>query len=46
MLKSLLPKEVRGNITIDDVRLKSDLTTKKTKRFTERSLFYVILRFT
>ena len=32
MLKSLLPKEVRGNITIDDVRLKSDLTTKKKQK--------------
>ena len=46
MLKSLLPKEVKVNITIDDVRLKSNSTTKKTIRFTKKSFFYVILGFT
>ena len=30
MSKSLLPKEAKVNITIDDVRLKSNLTTNKT----------------
>ena len=35
MLKSLLPIEVKVNITIDDIRLKSNLTTNKTIRFTK-----------
>ena len=34
-LKSLLPKEVKLNITIDDIRLKSKLTTNKTTIFTK-----------
>ena len=47
MLKSLLPKEVKVNITVDEIRLKSNLTTNKTIRFTKKkSLFYVILGFT
>ena len=46
MLKSLLPKEVKVNITIDDVRLKLNLTTNKTIRFTKKSFFYGILGFT
>ena len=46
MLKSLLPKEVKVNNTIDDIRLKSNLTTNKTIRFTKKSFFYVILGFT
>ena len=33
MLKSLLPNEVKVNITIDDVRLRSNLTTNKTIGF-------------
>ena len=37
MLKSLLPKEVEVIFTFDDVRLKSNLTTKKTIRFTKKS---------
>ena len=48
-LKSLLPKEVKVNITIDDVRIKSNLTnltTNKTIRFTKKSFFYTILGFT
>ena len=36
MLKFLLHKEVKVNITIDDVRLKSNLTTNKTNRFTKK----------
>ena len=43
MSKSLFPKEVKVNITIDDVRLKSNLTTNKTIRFTKQSFFYTIL---
>ena len=46
MLKSLLPKEVKVNITNDDFRLKSKLTTNKTSRFTKKSFYYVILGFT
>ena len=46
MFKSLLPKEVEVNITIDDVRLKSNLSSNKTIRFTKKSFFYVILAFT
>ena len=45
-LKSLLPKDVRVNITIDNIRLKSILTTNKTIRFTKRPFFHIILGFT
>ena len=37
ILKSLLPKEVEVNINIDDNRLRSNLTTNKTIRFTKKS---------
>ena len=37
MLKSSLPNEVKVNITIDDIRLKSNLTTNKPVRFTRKS---------
>ena len=46
MLKSLLPNDVKINITIDDIRLKSNLTTNETFRFTEKSFFYTTLGFT
>ena len=46
MLKSLLPKEAKVIITIDDVRLKSNLTRDKTIWFSKKSFFYVILGFT
>ena len=46
MLKSLLPIGVKINITNDDIRLKSTLTTNKTIRFTKRKFFYTILGFT
>ena len=45
MLKPLLPKEAKVNITIDDIRLKSNLTTNKSIRFTENIFFYTILNF-
>ena len=45
MLKSLLPKVVKVNITFDDVRLKSNLSTNKTIRFTKKSFFYTTLKF-
>ena len=34
------------NVTIDDVRLKSNLKTNQTLIFTEKSFFYTILGFT
>ena len=43
MLKSLLPKEVKVNITIDCVGLK--FFTKKTIRFTKKSFFIKFLGF-
>ena len=46
MLKSLLPGKVKVNITIDDIRLKSDSIINKTIRFTEKSFFNTILGFT
>ena len=38
MLKSLIPKEVKVTIT-SDIRLKSNLTTSKTIRFTKKPFF-------
>ena len=46
MLKSLLPDDVKVNITIDDIRLRAKLTTNRTIRFTRKSFFYTILGFT
>ena len=39
LLKSLLPVEVRVNISVDDTRLKSNITKNKTIGFTKKSLF-------
>ena len=36
MLESLLLKQLKLNITIDDIRLKSNLSTNKTIRFTKK----------
>ena len=36
MLKSLLPTDVKINITIDDVKRKSNLTTNRTIKFTKK----------
>ena len=36
MLKSSIPKDVKVNIKIDDIGLKSNLTTNKTIRFTKK----------
>ena len=41
MLKSLLPDQVKVNITIDNIRLKSNLTNIKITRFTRKSFFYI-----
>ena len=45
-LKHILPDNVKVNITIDDIRLKSNLKTNQTLIFTEKSFFYIILGFT
>ena len=45
-LKHILPDNVKVNITIDDIRLKSKLKINQTLLFTEKSFFYTILGFT
>ena len=45
-LKYILPDNVKVNITIDDIRLKSNLKIIQTLLFTEKSFFYTILGFT
>ena len=45
-LNHILPNNVNVNITIDDIRLKSNLEINQTLIFTERSFFYTILGFT
>ena len=45
-LNHILPDNVKVNITIDDIRLKSDLKINQTLIFTENSFFYTILGFT
>ena len=39
MLKSLLPVHKKVNFTFDDIRLRSNLTTNETKKFTTKSFF-------
>ena len=46
MLQNLLPKEVKIDITIYDVGLKSNLKINQTLIFTTKSFFYTILGFT
>ena len=45
-LKHILPDNVKVTITIDDIRLKSNLKTNQTLIFTEKSSFYTISGFT
>ena len=45
-LKHILPDNVKISITIDDIRLKSNLEINQTLIFTEKSFFYTILGFT
>ena len=45
-LNYILPDNVKVSITIDDVRLKSNLKINQTLIFTEKSFFYTILGFT
>ena len=44
--KHILPDNVKVNITIDDITLKSNLKINQTLIFTERFFFYTILGFT
>ena len=45
-LKHILPDNVKVNVTIDDVRLKSNLKNNQSLIFTKKSFFYPILGFT
>ena len=45
-LNHILPDNVKINVTIDDIRLKSNLKINQTLLFTENSFFYTILGFT
>ena len=45
-LKNILPDNVKVSITIDDIRLKSNLEINQTLLFTNKSFFYTILGFT
>ena len=45
-LKHILPNNVKVTITIDDIRLKSNLKTNQTLIFTQKSFFYTILGYT
>ena len=45
-LKHILPDNVKVNVTIDDIRIKSILKTNQNLIFTEKSFFYTILGFT
>ena len=45
-LKYILPDNVKVTITIDDIRLKSNLNINQTLIFTNKSFFYTILGFT
>ena len=45
-LKYILPDNVKETITIEDIRLKSNLKNNQTLIFTNKSFFYTILGFT
>ena len=45
-MKQSLPNNLKISITIDDIRLKSNLKINQTLIFTEKSFFYKILGFT
>ena len=45
-LKYILPDNVKLNVTIDDIRLKSNIKINQTLIFTEKSFVYTILGFT
>ena len=45
-LEYILPDNVKVNITIDDIKLKSNLKIIQTLIFTERSFFFTVVGFT
>ena len=45
-LNHILPDNVKVSVTIDDIKLKSNLKINQTLIFTEKSFFYTILGFT
>ena len=45
-LKHILPDNIKVNVTIDDIRLKSNLKINQTLIITEKPFFYTILGFT
>ena len=45
-VKFILPDNVKVNVTIDDVRLKSNIKSNQILIFTEKSFFYTVLGFT
>ena len=45
-LKHILPDNVKLSVTIDDIRIKSNLKSNETLIFTKKSSFYTILGFT
>ena len=45
-LNNILPDIMKVSVTIDDVRLKSNLKTNQTLIFTNKSFFYTIFGFT
>ena len=45
-LNQILPNNVKINVTIEDIRLKSNLKINQTLIFTNKSFFYSILGFT
>ena len=45
-LKYILPDNVKLTVSIDDIRLKSNLEINQTLIFTEKSFFYTILGYT
>ena len=45
-LKHILPNNVKANITIDDIKLNSNLKTNQTLLFTNKSFFNTILGYT
>ena len=45
-LKAILPDNVKVSVTIDDIKLKSNLKTNQTLIFTEKCFFCTVLGFT
>ena len=45
-LKYIWPDNLKVSVTIDDVRLKSNIKIDQTLTFTNKSFFYTILGFT